>query len=445
MLTKIAVGVALAASAMVGRAFADPAVTSFELDNGMEVVVIEDHRAPVVTQMVWYPVGSADEPWGTSGIAHFFEHMMFRGSEKFPNGIASQIIAENGGSENAFTSYDYTGYYQTIAADRLDIVMDLESDRMRNLIIDDDTTATERKVILEERNQRTDSSPQALFSEQMRAALFMNHPYGVPVIGWRHEIENLSPDDLRTFYDAFYSPDNAILVVAGDVTPEQVRDLAEKYYGPLPASGQAPAPRPSEPPQLAPRRIEMADHRVRQDYVMRQYLVPSYESEDPTESAALLILSEILGNGIGSRFASRLQLEDKSAISTGAFYSPSSRDPSVFGIYGVPTRGTDLDTVEAGLDDVIAELVEKGPTEEEVERVKRLIRAARIYAKDSVTAQARLYGSSLAVGRTVAEIQAYPDVIEAVTAEDVRAAAENNLDLNRSVTGRLIRAEEAPK
>ncbi|MEM7177759.1 MAG: pitrilysin family protein, partial [Pseudomonadota bacterium] len=423
----------------------DPAVTSFELDNGMEVVVIEDHRAPVVTQMVWYPVGSADEPWGTSGIAHFFEHMMFRGSEKFPNGIASQIIAENGGSENAFTSYDYTGYYQTIAADRLDIVMDLESDRMRNLIIDDDTTATERKVILEERNQRTDSSPQALFSEQMRAALFMNHPYGVPVIGWRHEIENLSPDDLRTFYDAFYSPDNAILVVAGDVTPEQVRDLAEKYYGPLPASGQAPAPRPSEPPQLAPRRIEMADHRVRQDYVMRQYLVPSYESEDPTESAALLILSEILGNGIGSRFASRLQLEDKSAISTGAFYSPSSRDPSVFGIYGVPTRGTDLDTVEAGLDDVIAELVEKGPTEEEVERVKRLIRAARIYAKDSVTAQARLYGSSLAVGRTVAEIQAYPDVIEAVTAEDVRAAAENNLDLNRSVTGRLIRAEEAPK
>ncbi|MBY8975092.1 insulinase family protein [Rhodobacteraceae bacterium NNCM2] len=443
MFYRIATGVALIAVTMASPAVAEPAVTTFELENGMDVVVIEDHRAPVVTQMVWYPVGSADEPWGTSGIAHFFEHMMFRGSERFPNGIASQIIAENGGVENAFTSYDYTAYFQTIAADRLDIVMDLESDRMRNLIINEDVTATERKVILEERNQRTDSSPQALFSEQMRAALFMNHPYGVPIIGWRHEIEALSVEDLTNFYNAYYSPDNAILVVAGDVTPDQVRGLAEKYYGPLPVSGQAPEPRPSEPPQLAARRLEMSDHRVRQEYVMRQYLVPSYSPESPKDSAALLLLSEVLGDGISSRFAEKLQLQDKTAIATGAFYSPNSRDASVFGIYGVPTPVTDLDTVEDSLDAVIAELVANGPTEEELNRIKRLLKASRIYAEDSLTSQARLYGSSLAVGHTVEDIDRWPEIVDSVTPEDVRAAAEKYLDISHSVTGRLLRGEEA--
>ncbi|MEM7237372.1 MAG: pitrilysin family protein [Pseudomonadota bacterium] len=420
---------------------AEAPVSTFTLENGMQAVVIEDHRAPVVTHMVWYPVGSADEPWGASGIAHFFEHMMFRGTERFPNGIASRVIAENGGSENAFTSYDYTAYFQRIASDRLDIVMDLESDRMHNLIIDEDVTATERKVILEERNQRTDTSPQGLFSEQIRAALFLNHPYAVPIIGWRHEIETLSVEDLTTFYERFYAPDNAILVVAGDVTPEEVRALAETYYGPLKPSGHPPDPRPSEPPQLAPRRIEMADHRVRQPYVLRYYLVPPYSAENPKVSAALHILSEIIGSGISSRFAAKLQLEDKTAISTGAFYSPSARDATDFGIYGVPTPGTGLETVEAGLDVVLAEMIETGPTDEELDRVKRKLRAARIYAQDNAGSQARLYGRALAVGLTVENIEEWPDVVESITAEDVIAAAKS-LDIRRSVTGWLTRAEE---
>ncbi|MEM9737460.1 MAG: pitrilysin family protein, partial [Pseudomonadota bacterium] len=355
----------------VGLAQAEPPVTTFTLDNGLKAVVIEDHRAPVVTHMVWYPVGAADEPWGTSGIAHFFEHMMFRGSADYPEGIASQVIAENGGSENAFTSYDYTAYFQRIAADRLDIVMDIESDRMENLRINADVVATERKVILEERAQRTDSSPQGLFSEQMRAALYLNHPYAVPVIGWRHEIERLSLADLTEFYRRYYAPDNAILVVAGAVTPEEVRRLAEIHYGPLEPSGQPPGPRPSEPPQLAARRLEMADPKVRQPYVTRLYLAPTYASGDPTEAAALMLLAEILGRGVSARFSQALELESRIAIDTGAWHSEGQRDAAEFGIYGLPAPGVSLDEVEAGLDRVIDQMIAEGPTEEEVARIKQ--------------------------------------------------------------------------
>ncbi|MEM8793205.1 MAG: pitrilysin family protein [Pseudomonadota bacterium] len=426
---------------MTGAARAEQPVTSFTMENGMEVVVIEDDRAPVVTHMVWYRVGAADEPPGASGIAHFFEHMMFRGSEKFPGGIASKIIGENGGQENAFTSWDYTGYFQTIASDRLELVMDLESDRMANLIINEDVATTERKVIIEERNQRTDSSPQSLFGEQMRAALWLNHPYRIPIIGWRHEILELSVEDLTAFYERFYAPDNAILVVAGDVDPKEVLALADTYYGALEPSGQPPEPRPSEPPQLAPRRIQMTDPRVRQPYVMRYYLVPTYEPEKPERSAALYLLSQVLGSGIASRFSAQLQLEEKTALSTGSFYSPVDRDATSFGIYAIPTPGTDLATVEASLDAVLAEVAANGPTEEELERIKRKLRADRIYAQDSIRSQANLYGNALAVGISVEEVQNWPDVIEAITPEDVRAATAL-LDLDASVTGYLEREEE---
>ena len=248
---------------------AEPKVSDFRLANGMEVVVIEDHRAPVVTHMVWYRVGAADEPWGRSGIAHFFEHLMFKATGAIDDGAFSKIVAANGGSDNAFTSYDYTAYYQRIAADRLGLVMGMEADRMRNLVLTDAVIATERDVILEERSQRTDNSPQGLFAEQMSAALYLNHPYGVPVIGWRHEIEQLNLADAEVFYARYYAPDNAILVVAGDVTPAAVRALAETHYGSIQPSGPQPEARPQEPPQLAPRRLEMRDARVRQPFVRR--------------------------------------------------------------------------------------------------------------------------------------------------------------------------------
>lgn len=438
----LVVGLVVGLIGVLAPARAGQPVTDFRLDNGMEVVVIEDHRAPVVTHMVWYRIGSADEPWGKSGIAHFFEHLMFKATKTLAAGEFSKVVAANGGSDNAFTFYDYTGYFQRIAADRLDLVMGMEADRMRNLVLTEEIVATERDVILEERNQRTDNSPQGLFGEQMNAALFMNHPYGVPVIGWRHEIERLNLADARAFYERYYAPDNAILVVAGDVTPDQVRALAEKHYGPIAPSGRPPEARPQEPPHLAPRRIEMADARVRQPYVRRAYLAPSYDPENPRESAALTLLADILGDGLSSRFAQALQLEQKIAIDTGAYYSAGRRDASEFNIYGVPSQGVDLDQVEAALDAVLADFLVNGPTDEELARVKRLSRAGEIFAKDDQSSQARLYGAALTAGRTVAEVQAWPAEIEAVTAEDVRTAGAKYLQPHRSVTGRLLTLAE---
>ncbi|MFQ5565636.1 MAG: M16 family metallopeptidase [Paracoccaceae bacterium] len=430
------------APALVSVARAEPKISDFRLANGMEVVVIEDHRAPVVTHMVWYRVGSADEPWGHSGIAHFFEHLMFKATGNIADGAFSNIVAANGGSDNAFTSYDYTAYFQRIAADRLGLVMSMEADRMRNLVLTEEVIATERDVILEERNQRTDNSPQGLFAEQMGAALYLNHPYGVPVIGWRHEIEQLSLADAEAFYDRYYAPDNAILVVAGDVTPAAVRDLAETHYGPIRPSGRPPEARPQEPPQLAPRKIEMRDARVRQPFVRRIYLVPTYDPSNPREAAALTILSDVLGEGITSRLARSLQLDQKVAIDTGSYYSPARRDQASFSLYGVPAPGQDLATVEAAMDAVLAELAANGPTDEELARVKRLSRAARIFAQDSMSSQARLYGAALAAGQTVADVQNWPAVMEAVTAEDVRRAAQEYLVPERSVTGWLLGAKE---
>ena len=238
-------------------------VSSFTLDNGMQVVVIEDHRAPVVVHMVWYRVGAADEVAGRSGIAHFLEHLMFQGTDDLAPGEFSSVVEAQGGNDNAFTSWDYTAYFQRVAADRLELMMVMEADRMRDLQLTEGDVATERQVIIEERNQRTDSNPGALMGEQMNAAQFMNHPYGRPVIGWRHEMEALGLQDALDYYQANYAPNNAILVVAGDVLPADVLEMARRHYGPLAVSDKiTPRLRPSEPPQLAERRITFADARV---------------------------------------------------------------------------------------------------------------------------------------------------------------------------------------
>ena len=431
----------LAMALVPAFAVAEQAITSFQLDNGMDVVVIEDHRAPVVTHMVWYRIGSADEPRGVTGIAHFLEHLMFKGTDEIPDGAFSKIIAANGGQDNAFTSYDYTGYFQRIAADRLELVMKMEADRMVDVAITKEHVETEREVIIEERNSRTDNSPDALFAEQMRAALYMNHAYGNPIIGWRREMEELSLEDALTFYERYYAPDNAILVVAGDVTPAEVRRLADIHYGPLQPSGNPPDARPQEPPQLAARRMSMEHPQVRQDYVMRSYLVPAYESENPKQAAALSIMTNILGDGITSRFSQALQLDQKIAISSGAWYSPQARDHTSLTIYGVPVPGTPLQDIEAALDAELARMVAEGPTQEEVDRVKRVMRASQIFAQDSQSSQARLYGASLAMGFTVADVQGWPGVIESITPADVQEAAKTQLKLEQSVTGYLMREQ----
>lgn len=418
-------------------------VSTFTLDNGLEVVVIEDHRAPVAVQMIWYRVGSADEAPGKSGIAHFLEHLMFKGTDTLKPGEFSDTVELQGGDDNAFTSYDYTAYFQRVAADRLPIVMRMEADRMTNLQMTEEDVTTERQVILEERSQRTDSDPGALFDEQRRAAQFLNHPYGVPIIGWRHEMEGLTRDDALAFYRLHYAPNNAVLVIAGDVTVDQVRALAEEHYGPIPANPAIqPRTRPSEPPQLAERRLTMADPRVAQPYVIRTYLAPERNAGDQKDAAALTVLAELLGgNSTTSVLAKSLQFQDPKAVYTAAFYDGSSLDTAQFGLAIVPVPDVTLQEAEDAMDAVLATFMTEGVDPEALDRIKTQLRAAQIYGRDNIDGLARRYGEALTTGLTVADVQAWPDVLQAVTAEDVMAAAKSVLNRETAVTGWLTKPE----
>jgi zinc protease len=418
-------------------------VTAFTLDNGLKVVVIEDHRAPVAVQMVWYRVGAADEPAGKSGIAHFLEHLMFKGTDEVGPGEFSAIVEAQGGSDNAFTSWDYTAYFQRVAADRLDLMMKLEADRMRDLRLPEAEVLTERDVILEERNERTDSSPGALLGEQMRAAQFLNHPYGIPIIGWRHEMETLSREDALAFYAEHYAPNNAVLVVAGDVTPAQVRALAETHYGPIaPSDSIAPRQRPAEPPHLSERRLTLSDARVSEPYISRSYLAPERDPGDQKTAAALTILAELLGgNGTTSVLARALQFDQQKAVYTGAFYDGSTVDDTTFSLLVVPTPDTSLADAEAAMDAAIATFLETGPDLDAFARIKTQIRAADIYARDDAEGLAYRYGEGLANGLSIEDIKAWPAVLDSVTPEDVLAAARQVFDRKAAVTGYLIKEE----
>lgn len=424
-------------------ALAEEPVTTFTLDNGLNVVVIEDHRAPVVVQMIWYRVGAADEPRGHSGIAHFLEHLMFKGTEKVAPNAFSGIVEAQGGDDNAFTSWDYTAYFQRIAADRLDLVMEMEADRMRNLRLTEEDVDTERQVILEERAQRTDSDPGALLMEQMRAAQFLNHPYGIPIIGWRHEMEELSRQDALDYYQRFYAPNNATLVIAGDVEPEAVRALAEQHYGPLkPSDAIVPRDRAQEPPQLAERRLVLADERVSDPYVFRTYIAPERDPGNQTEAAALTVLAELLGgNGQTSVLARALQFDAQVAVYTSAFYSGTSIDDATFGVAVIPAPGVSLEAAEAELDRVLAEFLENGPDPAALERIRTQVRAGEIYARDDVEALARRYGEGFSVGLTLAEIEGWDEALSAVTEADILAAARKVLDRRNAVTGWMTQAE----
>ncbi len=414
-------------------------VTSFTLENGMEAVVIENHRAPVAVHMVWYRVGAADEPPGKSGIAHFLEHLMFKGTDDRGPGELSAVVELNGGTDNAFTSWDYTAYFQRVAADRLELMMELEADRMRDLEMTEEDVLTERQVILEERSQRTENDPGALFGEQRRAAQFLNHPYGIPIIGWRHEMEDLSRDDALDFYRRYYAPNNAVLVVAGDVDPDEVRRLAEEHYGALvPSPGLVARARPTEPPQLAERRLTFEDARVAQPYVLRTYLAPERDPGAQERAAALTYLAEILGgNGATSVLGRDLQFETQTAIYTSAFYDGNSLDHGTFGLAVIPAQGVSLEDAEAAMDQAVAEFLREGIDDTQFERIRFQIRAAEIYAQDDIQGLARRYGEGLTTGLTVADIQGWPEVLDAVTKEDVMAAAAEVFDRRQAVTGWL--------
>ena len=415
----------------------------FTLGNGMQVVVIPDPRAPVVTHQVWFRTGSADDPRDAGGIAHFFEHLMFRGTPKNPDGQFDAIISRNGGDNNANTSYDRTVYYERVAKDRLGLVMELDADRMTNLIISDKTVPSERQVILEERNQRTDNEPSALFWEQMSAALFLAHPYGIPIIGWRTEIEGLTIDEARAFYATHYVPNNAIVVVAGDVSVAEVKALAEKIYGPLKPGNIPTRVRPKEPPPLAARRVAMTDPRVAVPTWARLYLAPSYKSATDGEAYALQVLAYVLGgSGDNSRLGLAMVKRDKIASSASAWYDGDGIDDRSVGVYAVPADGKTVADVETAMNAELAKMIAEGPTADELARAKSVLVANAIYARDSGEGMANYYGEGLTFGLTIADLDAWPDRISAVTAEQVKAVALKYLTPPRSVTGTL---ETAPK
>jgi zinc protease len=432
-------------------AFAQTTVTSeppatFTLPNGLQVLVIQDHRTPVVTQMVWYKVGSADETPGKSGLAHFLEHLMFKGTSKHPAGEFSQTVLKVGGNENAFTSVDYTGYFQRVPREQLGKMMEFEADRMTGLILKDENVLPERDVVLEEYNMRVANNPEARLSEQVMAALYLNHPYGRPVIGWHPEIEKLGREDALAFYKRFYAPNNAILVIAGDVDVNEVRPLAEQTFAKVVAQPAIPARRvrPQEPEPVAPRTVTLADPQVEQPTVKREYLVPSATTAAAGESPALDVLAQLMGNGSNSYLYRALVVDKPLAVNANAGYQGTSLDATQFSISAAPKQGVDFATVEQVIDSVIADLAKNPVPAEDLERVKTQLIAEAIYAQDNQATLARWYGGGLTTGLSVEDIRSWPDRIRAVTAEQVRAAAQKWLDKKRSVTGYLIK-DTAPK
>ncbi len=416
---------------------------TFTLDNGLQVVVVTNRRAPIVTQMLWYKVGAADDPRGLSGLAHVTEHLMFKGTPEHPDGEFSQIVARLGGEQNAFTSYDYTGYYQTVAREHLGRIMALEADRMQNLKLEAADVKTESRVVVQERKQRVENRPEGKLSEMASASLFLHHPYGTPIIGWSQELKAITQADAERFYDHWYAPNNAVLIIAGDVTADAVKPLAKKHYGDIPRAEVPERNRVTEPEQTAPRRVALESAQVNQPSLTIRYLAPSYRTaEDTTIPYAAQVLSELLGSGPTSRLYRELVMKRELAVSAGSWYSPNRWDTTSFGLYVSPRPGTAIDKVETALRAEIDKLLTDGVSKDEVQEAKDRLRAQVAYARDDMTTAPRVLGRALVTGQTISDVESWPSRIAGVTVDDVEAAAERILADDSSVTS-VLKAKPA--
>ncbi|MEM9470839.1 MAG: pitrilysin family protein [Pseudomonadota bacterium] len=430
----------IAASATPARAL-DVDVSEYTLDNGMKVIVIPDHRAPVVTHMVWVRVGSADEELGKSGIAHYLEHLLFKGTKRLKPGEFSKIIRLNGGEDNAFTSYDFTAYFERIATDRLELVMDLGADRFANTTFNDRDVKTELEVVKEERRSRTENNPAALLREQLNAASYTAHTYGRPVIGWMSEVETLTADDAESFYRKYYTPSNAALVVVGDVDPEKVHELAMKYYGKL--KNTAPTPeraRTQEPTPIAAKRVEMSDPRTASPSIARKYLVPGVNQAPPGVSEALDLLGQVLGGGSSSYLYTELVTRQNIASQVSSWHNGDTLDGGELSISIAPAPGVDVKVAEEALDAALHKLFKDGVPKERVERARKQLIASNVYAIDSQFRLAYIFGAAFAIGRSVEHTKQWSNRIKQVTAEQVTEAARTYLKLKNSATGVLVPA-----
>lgn len=413
----------------------------FTLPNGLKVITATNRRAPMVKVMLWYKVGSVDEPHGRSGIAHLFEHLMFNGTKTVGPGEFMRRITDVGGENNAFTSWDYTAYHELIAKEHLDMVLGLEADRMVNLNLTDPAIAKEIKVVLEERRKRTENDPESRLGDAMFAALFPGHPYSIPVIGWESEISASSFDDIRAFYKKWYGPDNAILVISGDVDAAEILPLVRKHFGGL---------RPVNPPKPidanrqkadVSSRVTLRDPQVGQPSLQVLYAAPSFNTAaDKREAHALEVLAEIMGGGATSRLYKSLVVDKKLCVGAAASYDLDSRFDSLlsFSIVPASTEEAYLQKAEAALHVELAKAAERGFTDAEVAEAKKRLQRSAIFARDSVETPASIIGSAEATGTGAAAVENWPEMIAAVTTKDVNLAAQKVLPQPDNVTGILL-------
>lgn len=410
------------------------------LDNGLTVYVIEEHKAPVVTIQLWYHVGGRNEVSGKTGLAHLTEHMMFKGTSNHGKGQYSRTIAKNGGTENAFTSNDHTVYFSTLSSDRVELGLELEADRMTNLLLDPDEVRLERDVVMEERRLRTDDDPQSLLVETGSAVAFLAHPYRHPVIGWMEDISRLTRDDLAQFYHRYYAPNNAALLIAGDVSPTAILPVIKRYFGPIP---QRPIPTDvitTEPPQLGERRFELKKE-AQLPFVFMGYHTPNFTSDD---TYALEVLATVISSGKSSRLYQSLVYDQRLALSAGGSYDGMSRDPDLFYFYGMTQPNHSPQELEAAFDREIERLQREPISDWELQKAKNSIAAGYIFGQDSNFYRAMLIGQADSVGAGVDYVDHYVERIQAVTKADVQAAAKRYLVPDQRTVGYLIPLPATP-
>lgn len=437
--SRLLAAVAFAASLIV----ADPAAATqkafqFALQNGMQVVVIPDHRAPVVTQMLFYRVGAADDPPGLSGLAHFLEHLMFRGTKSFPGDQFTSTIARNGGEANAFTMHDFTCYYEQIARDKLKLAMSLEADRMTGLDLSDSAVATEREVVLEERRSSLGNDPKATLDEQLEAALYLSHPYGRPVVGWPDEVRKIGSAEAQTFYEQYYAPNNAILVVVGDVSVEEARAEVVSAYGRTMARPRIPRPEYADPPRIAESRMMVLSKDAKVPYFSRIYRVGGYAEAGPGEAESHEVLAQLLGGDVTGALYRKLVVERKIASDASASYEGMVRDSGEFRVDAVPRPGVSLENLERAVDQVITHYATSPAPRAELDRAKKQLVASTVFRRDSQSELASAYGEALAIGLSLDDVDAWPDRIRKVSDVEIEKAATSDLVKQDAVTGYLV-------
>ncbi len=425
------------------KEYSGPDIESFRLSNGMEVVLVPNHRVPAISHTLWLNIGAADDPRGKSGLAHYLEHLMFKGTPNLPSGEFSRKIEKLGGNHNAFTGRDFTGYYVNIAREHLATVMEMEADRFQHLSIPADEWEKEREVIIEERRSRIDNRPAAMLGEQMQATLFLHHPYRIPVIGWKHEMEALSLEDARKFYEYYYHPGNMLLVVAGDITRAELEPLAQQYYGVIPARKPAKRNWLSEPQAIAAREVTLRHALVQQPQWRRIYSAPSLVNGDTRHAMPLQALSYWLGDGKTSRLYQALVVEQKIATSASAYYAGLSRGPSDFSIAITPAPGVSMPQITQAVDALLQDIAAQPIDNHTLERAKTLLKASAIYARDGLQPIAQYVGYLRIIGADVSYFTKWPQLVDAITAEQVQDAARHVLRIEQSVTGYLLPPQDA--